>query len=328
MTSPTARSSCSTIRRARPRAWARRWLPSARRSPDTPTRFRARLAAAFLALAPFHAAAHTLKLATWNLDWLTDRPPGDPAIPPDVIRRSPADYRRLASYAARLDADIVALQEVDSPEAARRIFPPDRYRIILTDDPVPQRVGLAIRTSLAVEINPELRALDVSDPAAPHHLRGGLDVTLHDGATTLRLLVVHLKTGCWDNPPGDRGHSCPILRRQIAVLDDWILQRQDEGVPFALLGDFNRRLTVNDPFWREMTAEAPLDLVTSGYATPCWGGSYFIDHLLLGNAARAWRIPDSLRVMIYRDASSEDRAHLSDHCPVSIRLALPDTAKK
>ena len=73
--------------------------------------------------------ARDLKLATWNLDWLSLRPAGDPALPPDVIRRAPADFAHLARYAAHLNADIVGLQEVETPEAAALIFPKPEYRV-------------------------------------------------------------------------------------------------------------------------------------------------------------------------------------------------------
>lgn len=279
---------------------------------------------ALVALLNHAASAHPLKLSTWNMDWLTDRPAGDPDFPPDVGRRTSADFSDLARYAAHLNADIIGLQEVDSVTAAHRVFPAGRYRIILSEDAIPQRVGLAVRGGIQVTENPLYQALAVVSPAIHHPLRSGLDLTLTDGDTVLRVLVVHLKTGCWDAAPTDRGHSCPILRQQMAVLNDWVLQRRDEGVPFAILGDFNRRLTSADPFMRALDAASPLTLVTAGKASPCWGGEYFIDHILLGNKARGWLVPNSLRVMTYQGASSARRSSLSDHCPVSVTLSLPD----
>ena len=54
------------------------------------------------------------------------------------------------------------------------------------------------------------------------------------------------------------------------------------------------------------------------------GGETFIDHILLGGAARDWLVADSLRVLTYRETGGEWKQRLSDHCPVSVRLRLPD----
>ncbi len=266
-------------------------------------------------------SAHTLKLSTWNMDWLTLRPSGDPALPEDVPGGEHRDFSKLAAYARHLDSDVVAFEEVDGPVAASRVFSSQTYQIILTPDAVVQRVGVAVRRDLHVTVNDELSALNVAGPNAPHQLRGGLDVTVSDGQASLRLLVVHLKTGCWDQPLNQRQHSCPTLYQQVRIMQDWMLERQDEGEAYAVLGDFNRRLTPHDPLMQQIEAEAPVTLTTAGRASPCWGGEYFIDHILLGNTARDWLVPDSLRVMTYKTDTLP--AGLSDHCPVSVRLEMP-----
>ena len=69
------------------------------------------------------ADARPLKLATWNLDWLTLRLAGDPALPEDVTPKRAEDRALLRRYAAALDADVVALEEVDGPEVAADLFP-------------------------------------------------------------------------------------------------------------------------------------------------------------------------------------------------------------
>ncbi len=268
------------------------------------------------------AVGASLKLATWNMGWLTSRPAGDPGLPDGIYRRNDADIERLAAYADRLDADIIGFQEVDGAAIAARVFRAPRYRIIMSGDHVTQQTGVAIRGSLSVTVHPPVTALNVYPPSAPHPLRSGLDITVSDGTASLRLLVIHLKTGCYDNPWTERQHACPTLKSQFAVLDDWALERSDSGEAFAILGDFNRRMTPGDPFFLSLTRDTPLLLTTSGRASPCWGGEYFIDHILLGGPARDWLTAGSLRVMTYHDPGITP-AQLSDHCPVSVRLALP-----
>ncbi|WP_458135571.1 endonuclease/exonuclease/phosphatase family protein [Komagataeibacter sp. NFXK3] len=268
-------------------------------------------------------AAGSLKVATWNLEWLTTRAQGDPALPPDVRPRTPTDMARLAHYASHLAPDIVALEEVDDPALAASLFPAPAYHLFITGDSVVQRVAAAVRADLTVVRHPDVTALDVYATDAPRHLRAGLDLTIGTGADSLRVLVVHLKAGCRDSSPTDRRPACATLRRQVAVVEDWIMERQDEGEPFAVMGDFNRLFAPDDPMLHILGENGPLTLATAGHASPCGAGTYFIDHIIMGGAARDWLQPGSLRVMLYRDRAVDGTAHLSDHCPVSVRLSLP-----
>ncbi len=215
-----------------------------------------RLVLAFLLLvAPARAAE--LKVTTWNLEWLTLRKAGDPALPANVVPKQPADMALLRGYARLLDADVVAFQEVDGAEAAAQIFPPNRYTLVMTDDRVVQRVGFAIRRGLSFERNADLTALDPY-PDATFRLRSGADITVLTQGGRLRLLNVHLKSGCHEGRLQGGGHICDTLRRQVAPLQGWIAQRTREGVPFALVGDFNRRMDGGDELLAALNAAAPL----------------------------------------------------------------------
>src|SRR3954466_2699334 len=91
---------------------------------------------------PASPAPPTLKLATWNLEWFlrpetlrslapTCTPAEAPrdgakrAVPCDVaneMARSGEDITAMRSYATALDADVIALQEVEGAAAARLLF--------------------------------------------------------------------------------------------------------------------------------------------------------------------------------------------------------------
>jgi hypothetical protein len=107
------------------------------------------------------AHGEVLKLAAWNLSWLTLRPQGAPELPADVVPKRTEDIARLRDYALKLDADVVAFSEVDGPEIAAQVFPPSHYAIHITGDHVVQRVGFAVRRGLGFIAHPDLTALDV-----------------------------------------------------------------------------------------------------------------------------------------------------------------------
>jgi endonuclease/exonuclease/phosphatase family metal-dependent hydrolase len=277
------------------------------------------LALPLIALRPAPSAAAELKLATWNLEWLTDRTFD---LPTDVHPKQPADIDLLRRYASELDADVVAIQEVDGPGIAARVFPTDAYSIHMTHDRVVQRVGFAVRRGIRYTVNADVTALDI-DPR--HDLRSGADITLRLEPSPLRILAVHLKTGCFNQRlSGRMQRSCVELREQLDPLLDWIKARRSEGVAFAIMGDFNRHMDGRDQFWAALRQAAPLARATEGRASPCWGGESFIDHIILGAAARNWMQPDTLRVLTYREVGETWKQRLSDHCPVSVRLRLPE----
>jgi endonuclease/exonuclease/phosphatase family metal-dependent hydrolase len=255
-----------------------------------------------------------LRLATWNLEWLSSR------LEAGVVKRRQEDYDRLARYADRLDADVVAFQEVDGEAAARRVFSPDRYAFHVAAESDVQRAGFAYKKSLTVEKHPDYRELDVGG------VRAGVDLTVSLAGKQLRLLSVHLKSGCFDGPLTKPGSSCEKLAAQLPKLEAWIDARAAERVPFAVLGDFNRRLFArpDEPFWAELDdgepPEADLSSPGMGRGAECWGAKYpsFISHIVLGKSAALLVKPGSFTEHAYDAADRPNKGVISDHCPLSI----------
>lgn len=267
------------------------------------------------------SSVQTLKISTWNMDWLLDEQAQNaPDIPTDIPHRTTDDLTALATYAQRLHPDLIGLQEVGDSTTLARLFGPQDYQIFLSNDEIAQHTALAVRRGLTVQRNPDVTTLALPPTTTRHRLRSGLDISLHAHGMDLRVLVVHLKTGCWDNPLSETRYTCPILFQQFHALRDWLAKRAESGEAFAIIGDFNRRMTHTDPLFIALDQVTPLVLVTAGRASPCQNGTYFIDHILLGGAARKWLEPDSLRVMTIPQNTAQT---LSDHCPVSITLRAP-----
>ena len=113
----------------------------------------------------------------------------------------------------------------------------------------------------------------------------------------------------------------------MTALAGWIRARQAEGIAFTVLGDFNRHMDGTDQFWRALERTAPLTRATEGHVQPMLGRrGVHRPHHPGGRGARLAE-PDTLRVLTYRETGAEWKARLSDHCPVSVRLRVPDRAR-
>ena len=303
----------------------------------------------FLALpqyAPAHAIAAggpgTLLLATWNMEWLVSasslaalrqrcRAPQRPrALPCDVPyskARNAADFARLAHYARALDADVIALQEVEDARTAGKVL--KGYAFCFTARHDLQNVGFAIRRGIPYRCGSDLSSLALRDS-----VRRGAELTLFpDSPQALHLLSVHLKSGCAHQALDSVASACATLRRQIPALRSWIAAQAAAGHRFAVLGDFNRdlrqELTAQGGMWSLLqdgeSAGARLSDASAGESfSNCVLGqtfSGFIDYILLGPMLAAARVPGSFRHMGYAAADAR-RYVLSDHCPVAVRLQL------
>ena len=284
---------------------------------------------ATLARSPASAPGTTLKLATWNMEWLLTpegfntlkdhcTPAGDftphqqRSIPCDVaasLERSATDLAALARYARQLDADVIALQEVDGANAARQIFP--RHEFCFTGGPAVQNTGFAIRRGLPFRCAADLTALSLGDT-----VRRGATLVLYPGTRrALHLLAVHLKSGCARAQLDTRERSCERLARQGPALHDWVAGAAQAGDRYALLGDFNRDLLAESgalsnhapsgALWAQLQ-EAGTNLVfNTAQGQPfhnCHIGqphTGYIDYILLGTALKRSLIAGSFERLTY-----------------------------
>lgn len=295
-----------------------------------------------------------LTLATWNMDWLMTPRTHDELAPrcmskqpasnehafpctpgkPQPPTRTQADFDALAHTANQLrdeqQADVVGLQEVDGPDAARMVFNKGWKLDCFVNRAHPQKVGFAIREGLPYHCNGDLSALDVDGST-----RAGADITLYPGSRNeVRLLAVHLKSGCFDGRLDRHFSPCERLRQQAPVVEAWIDQRVREGKPFAVLGDFNRHLDKDERYPAGPDEAAPINLMqawsdnnppgavllraTQGEAyVPCDADDHhkaYIDDILIDQKLA---LQNGNRRFARLSFDADDRGRqLSDHCPV------------
>ena len=296
------------------------------------------------------AAPAELKLATWNLEWFMKPetlhalepaclPPDAPrdgarrSIPCDVaheLARSNQDIKAMRKYARDLDADVVALQEIDGIDAARLLF--THHEFCFSGRVAVQNNGFAIRRGLPFACGPDLEPLSLNGD-----VRRGVELRLFPGTPSeLRLLSVHLKSGCARDVLSSAKPSCTELARQAPALESWIDDQARNHRPFAVLGDFNRDLR-REPagisLWGEIDDSDPpeADLVNTAEGQafqncmPQQTFSGYIDYIVLGRRMARGLVENSFGRELYRPRDAQ-RRKLSDHCPVFIRLRVADAS--
>ncbi len=223
---------------------------------------------------------------------------------------------------------------MDGEQAARLVFP--GHAFCFTQRPHVQNNGFAIRAGVPHRCGPDLKSLSLGDS-----LRRGAQLVLYPGEPReIRLLSVHLKSGCATQPLDQNGtahpgagedKACRQLTRQIPELRHWIDEQERAGRPYAVLGDFNRDLLRDTGaahgLWQQLTAPPEERLVIAARGQPfrnCVPGEAYvgyIDHIVLSRGLAAAVLPGSFERLTYRPADAR-HARLSDHCPVAVRARI------
>jgi hypothetical protein len=224
----------------------------------------------------------------------------------DEYDRQDADYQDLRKWADLTGADVYFLQEVTSPAALDEVFPlsagwqycisgqfalnegqttpgPSCFKAGETPTKPQaatrtQYTAVAIRSTGSTSIisAQDLSELNVKtiDNGITRDVRWGLDVTLSINTTPMRFLVVHLKSGCFDefidrktwltDPTGltPASDACVTKGRQLFFLRRWIEQREAAGDLWGIVGDMNRRIDAGagyfpDEIWRALSGYSP-----------------------------------------------------------------------
>ena len=278
--------------------------------------------------------AQEIRFASWNIEHLAEEN-GTGCVP-----RHDSDYLKLQEFAIGLNADVVALQEVENLSAVARIFPENNWNIILSMRPASrtyscrgsgsestqQRVAIAIRKGLTYKNLGSFEELAIKREG----LRYGVQIRILGEIDTVDVMAVHLKSGCFiDDFSSSERSACEVLEKQVPVLDQWIEDHVLNEQKFVVLGDFNHRLANEENKMWQILSEiqgVPLEISNSmqdimgchpRYPAP-------IDHIIMGPEASRLKVVGSEAVHYFPKKSEEmvEDDMLSDHCPISIVLKL------
>ncbi|MBD1572528.1 endonuclease/exonuclease/phosphatase family protein [Vibrio sp. S17_S38] len=282
-----------------------------------------------------HTQADNLKVATWNLEWLTTKPSSKIS----KSMRSAQDFSALNEKFRDMQLDVLAFQEVDSVAAIKKVVGPF-YNIYLSDRAKPefyskQFPDLNQYTGFAIS-----QKWHVSDPTdlilSPNSkLRFGSYVVLQQiGEPNVHLLSVHLKQGCIGKM--SRKKTCRELIQQGKKLNLWMKERIKNKETFIMMGDFNHNLSFhghssqNDWLWLMLNneIEKKVELVTVTTGALCQVKSKYdpnslyrypslIDHIIISKPSHT----SYAKQVLYSRQETLDY-HLSDHCPVTSSINI------
>ena len=280
---------------------------------------------AFVLASP--AGALDVRVAAWNLEHLAD------TNDEGCVGRDDADYTGLSEHIDALGTDVIAFQEVENAAAAERVFDAERWSVEVsarpstgTGPPCSGRpearlghlaTGIAVREGLDYTRHDDFSAL----AGGNRYLRWGTDITVTRDGQALRVLSVHLKSGCWsarEDGYASRESDCETLREQMEEFADWVAERREAGEALVIAGDFNRRLAIpGDWAWALLTEDAPtLSLPTAGRISRCDDRfPEYIDHLVFDAGAGLSIVSGSFE----EGARSDPHP---DHCAVSARFRV------
>ncbi|MBY3091700.1 endonuclease/exonuclease/phosphatase family protein [Rhizobium laguerreae] len=225
-----------------------------------------------------------------------------------AVRVNLEAYRKrqeqIGSFISRsILADIIAFQEVNGEQSVREVLPKGgldydfcpvtgykvQRLVIVWKKILGEKVSCAIEDALSLPANP--------DDKRP---RPGLALTLKIDGKLLRIMDVHLKSGCVS--PFDGGNlegaakDCTILQQQVDPLESWIERAAADGAKIVLLGDFNRN------FWHELRDQRPARTDASGTSTPRPAG--VLSRSLIEEIADGQPVAANLKI-------------LDEHCQIS-----------
>lgn len=239
--------------------------------------------------------------------------------------RGRVDYKSLKRYAYELDADVIALQWIENTHAIERIFRRE-YDFYFRTQGNTKNAGFAVRRGITVNQSQSFYAgLGIKMWGIQ-----GTDITVDVDGQEIRMLSVQLREGCWHDEIDPKKKACRILKQGMKSIKSWIDSRESEGIPFAIMGNFNRMFDLpGDKLWNEIDGgtkgNGDLSRITEGQKSNCWVehiSPKYLDHIILDKLTTGWVVRNSFKEIVY-DERIDFLKKPSDHCPISVVIDIP-----
>ena len=263
------------------------------------------------------ADTETLKIGTFNIEWLGD------GID-DNKPRNDAEIQQIADIIASSGMEIIAVQEIENEVALARIVERmDGFRLKVADQRGKQKLGIIYRDYITVNEIGEYEPLSLEGKT-----RTGYIVEAKKDDYELLMLIVHLKaTSRFDSTEALRIESRMMRHAQAEIISNWADSLLNiAGIKeFTVLGDFNDYPTrIHNVTLEPIINNENLHFLTSGLRScknpMIW---FLIDHIVVSTATKKRFVPNSVFIYDFHSMlSDEEAAQVSDHCPVSVRLRI------
>ncbi len=168
-----------------------------------------------------------LQVGTFNIDWLTADLPGE------YTPRNEADLAMISSLIQSMDVDVLALQEIDGPEALTALALPPEWAFAVGTTGWSQNVALLYRQDRVTVSDVREVALPVNDFPSKDPLVA--DVVVRDGDLAFTLVALHL------NPYVDWSEA-RFRAEQVRDVVAWLTgdgTSEPPGLPVVVAGDLN-----------------------------------------------------------------------------------------
>jgi endonuclease/exonuclease/phosphatase family metal-dependent hydrolase len=271
-----------------------------------------------------------VRIVSWNLEHFVD-PYDDPYVDnerEDGSALKPAEQLADLAEAIRLiDADVLALQEVESDRAVKLFLDSHvqghTYKYYACVPATEWYQNVVIASSLPIGTIFSLREREMTSTTGStrsdiNNRLAGAEI-LGPGDSRFLLANVHLKAG-----GGADNQEWRTL--QVGLVKEFFAQQDltAAGLPMLLVGDLN--MAPANPEFATLAAE-PVPL-TSPFAEwnfppthPSEAPTRSIDHIFMNDDMAAFYVPDSAAVAL--PITADRLSKISDHLPVVATFAIP-----